>query len=85
MLLESVISVLRNENRSAVILANVNLKGRQIDFLIGLSQTTLLIDAKRSSTALQGQIDGRWQRKTAGGWARQTGQAPRRQQRADAS
>lgn len=67
--LSRVVQVLRCQNRSAVILANINLGGRQIDLLVALERLTLVIEAKGNSGPVRGGENGTWQyRAASGGW-----------------
>jgi len=67
--LESVVQSLSSNNRSAVILANINLDGRQLDLVIGLDRLTLVIEAKGFSVPVRGEENGPWQYRVAsGGW-----------------
>lgn len=53
----------------AVVLANVNLGGRQIDLVIGLDQGCLVVESKGLSSAVRGTENGDWQvRLTSGRW-----------------
>ncbi|AWJ93693.1 hypothetical protein Sp245p_28005 (plasmid) [Azospirillum baldaniorum] len=53
----------------AVVLANVNLGGRQIDLVIGLNQGVLVVESKALSSAVRGSENGDWQvRLTSGRW-----------------
>ena len=53
----------------AVILANVILGGRQIDLVIGLHQSTLVLESKALSSPVRGGVNGDWQvRLPSGRW-----------------
>src|SRR5208282_3225067 len=63
------IDLLSRRNLPAVILANVNVGGRQIDLIVALDQLTYVIEAKSSSNPVRGGIDGIWEvRVASGGW-----------------
>lgn len=52
---------------SAVIIANVNLKTRQIDLIIALDQGVLVVEAKAFSSMVRGGANGFWERQLASG------------------
>src|SRR5258708_1175434 len=67
--LEYLFSHFTNSGRNATILANYNLLGRQIDFVVGSSGLTLVIEVKSYSRAVRGGLNGNWETKSAsGGW-----------------
>jgi hypothetical protein len=51
----------------AVVLANVNFGGRQIDLIIGLDQRALVIESKGCSSAVRGAENGAWHVQLASG------------------
>jgi len=54
---------------SAVILANFNVRSRQVDFFVAAPQVTLVVEAKGYSRPVRGNANGLWETKTAaGGW-----------------
>jgi Nuclease-related domain len=56
---------------SAVIIANVNLKTRQIDLLIALDQGVLVVEAKAFASMMRGGENGLWELRLASGrWKR---------------
>jgi len=67
--LEKIARILALGNRSAVILVNINLGGRQIDIILALDDLTLVIEAKGYSRPVRGGENGQWQVYLAsGGW-----------------
>jgi DNA replication protein DnaC len=67
--LESLNDYFIRSQRSATIFANINVLGRQIDFVVATSQLTLLIEAKGYSRPVRGSENGDWEIKAAaGGW-----------------
>ena len=65
--LERVLSLLGRDKRDAVVLANVNLGGRQIDLIVGLEEMALVIEAKGHSRPIRGGRNGLWQYQAASG------------------
>ena len=65
--LEQVIHRLACDERSAVILSNVNLGARQIDFIVGLDDLVLVIEAKGFTRPIRGGENGPWQVQLASG------------------
>lgn len=51
----------------AVILANVHIGGRQIDFVVATDSLTLVVEAKYFSGRVRGKVNGLWRMHTAGG------------------
>lgn len=67
--LEEIFRVLSHGKRPAIVLANVNLNGRQIDTILVLDDLTLVIEAKGYSRPIRGGENGAWQVHLAsGGW-----------------
>ena len=67
--LERILDLLERDGRSAVILANVVLKRRQVDFIVGLNDLALVIEAKGFTRPVRGGENGPWQvRVSSGGW-----------------
>jgi hypothetical protein len=63
------VSFLSAQRIPAVVLANVNLGGRQIDLVIGLDQGALVVESKALSSAVRGSESGDWQvRLRSGRW-----------------
>jgi len=58
--LERAVDFLSAQGTSAVILANLNLGGRQVDLVIGLEQGALVVEAKGFSAAVRGNENGDW-------------------------
>lgn len=52
---------------SAVILANVNLGGRQIDLVVGLDQGALVVESKEFTSPVRGSENGLWEVRLASG------------------
>ena len=65
--LEQVLALLARDQRDAVVLANVNLGGRQIDLIVGLKEMVLVIEAKGLSRPFRGGTNGPWQYQAASG------------------
>ncbi len=59
--LKEVLSLLARNQRDAVVLANVNLGGRQIDLIVGLEEMALVVEAKGHSRPIRGGTNGHWQ------------------------
>ena len=55
------------ERRSAVILANISLGARQIDFVVGSNDLALVIEAKGATRPIRGGENGPWQVQVASG------------------
>lgn len=67
--LREVLSLLARDQRDAVVLANVNLGGRQIDLIVGLEEMALVIEAKGFHRPVRGGVNGAWQyQATSGDW-----------------
>ena len=67
--LERILDLLAHDGRPAVILANVTLKERQIDFIVGLNDLALVIEAKGFTRPVRGSENGPWQvQVSSGGW-----------------
>lgn len=65
--LERLLCILAREKRPAIIMANINLNGRQIDLALATDDLTLVIEAKGYSRPIQGSENGAWQVKLASG------------------
>lgn len=65
--LEAIIPLLPASRGNAIIFANLNLSGRQIDFILALSDLTLVIEAKGYTRPVRGNENGMWQVKLASG------------------
>lgn len=67
--LEQILDWLASYGRPAVVLANVVLGGRQIDFIVGSNELTLVIEAKGFTRPVRGGKNGSWQvQVTSGDW-----------------
>lgn len=66
-LLQEVFRYLAAQGKKAVVLANFNLHGRQIDLVVALEDGLVLFEAKGNHTALRGTDNGNWQMQVAGG------------------
>lgn len=54
---------------TATVLANINLKGRQLDLVLGTDRLTLVLEAKASTAPLRGSVNGSWATLTrSGSW-----------------
>ena len=65
--LKEVLSLLARDRRDAVVLANVNIGGRQIDLIVGLAEMALVIEAKGFHRPVRGGVNGAWQYQAASG------------------
>lgn len=65
--LERTVETLSAGGIPAVILANVNFGGRQIDLIVGLDQRALVIESKGFSSAVRGGENGAWHLQLASG------------------
>ena len=65
--LKEVLSLLVRDQRDAVVLANVNLGGRQVDLIVGLEEMALVIEAKGFHRPVRGDVNGAWQYQAASG------------------
>jgi len=67
--LNALVDYFASKRHGAVIFANINVRTRQIDFVVATSQTTLLIEAKGYARAIRGNANGEWETKAAtGSW-----------------
>lgn len=67
--LNALVDYFTRKRLSAVIFANINVRTRQIDFVLATSQTILLIEAKGYTRSVRGNANGEWETKAAtGGW-----------------
>lgn len=67
--LRRVVEVLSAQDIPAVILANLNLSGRQIDLAIGLDHRALVVESKGLNSAVRGSENGDWYvRLSTGKW-----------------
>ncbi|MFZ1429691.1 MAG: NERD domain-containing protein [Geminicoccaceae bacterium] len=66
--LEHVVEYLMTNKLDGIILANVEIKGRQIDLILALAELTLVIEAKASVNPLRGSPNGQWEVKVPSGW-----------------
>ncbi|TGT44429.1 nuclease-related domain-containing protein [Mesorhizobium sp. M8A.F.Ca.ET.165.01.1.1] len=65
--LERTVETLSAGGIPAVIMANVNFGGRQIDLIVGLNQRALVIESKGFSSAVRGGENGAWHVQLASG------------------
>lgn len=65
--LRRALSVLERDQRAGVILANLHLGGRQIDLIVALEESVLVIEAKGASRPIRGGENGPWQYRTVPG------------------
>lgn len=61
------VEFLSTQGIPAVILANLNLGGRQVDLVIGFDQGVLVVESKGLSAAVRGNENGAWQVRLASG------------------
>lgn len=73
--LAHVIRLLRAGKLPAVVLANINIRGRQIDLIVALETVTLLIEAKGYTRPVNGGANGPWQLMLASGRSSDVGNA----------
>lgn len=67
--LEDISAVIERGGGNAVVLANFQCAGRQIDFVIATESGAALFEVKSSNTPLRGQINGDWEKeKQDGNW-----------------
>lgn len=59
--LERLLCILTKKNQSAIVIANINLNGRQIDAILALDNLTLVIEAKGCNRPIRGGENGDWQ------------------------
>lgn len=57
---------------TATVLANINLKGRQLDLVLGIDKLTLVLEAKANAAPLRGSVNGSWSTLTRSGLWRAT-------------
>ncbi len=67
--------LLEISGETATVIVNINLKGRQLDFVVGTDRLTLVLEAKASSVPLTGSTNGPWIAHDRSGRARSTGNA----------
>ena len=61
--------LLEKSQSDAVIFANLECRGRQIDLVVALDELTLVIEVKHSSNPMRGGANGPWEvRVASGGW-----------------
>lgn len=58
--LRTILAILEERAVPATVFANLQIGGRQLDFLIGTDQLTLVIEAKGASYPLRGNYNGEW-------------------------
>ena len=58
--LSALLTTLAERAIPAVVFANLHVGGRQLDFVVGTSQLTLVVEAKTSTYPLRGQYNGDW-------------------------
>ena len=66
-LLDRLVQLLCRGSRPAMILANISLQGRQIDFVVAFDHLTLVIEAKGYTRPVRGGENGPWQVQVASG------------------
>lgn len=58
--LRTLLAILEERAVPAVVFANLHIGGRQLDFVVGTDQLTLVIEAKGASHPLRGRYNGDW-------------------------
>ncbi|EOG4608988.1 hypothetical protein ACRRQE_005369 [Pseudomonas aeruginosa] len=67
--------MLEESGETATVMVNLNLKGRQLDLVVGTDRLTLVLEAKASTVPLSGTTNGPWIAHTRSGRSRTTGNA----------
>ncbi|WP_191833895.1 ATP-binding protein [Pseudomonas fluorescens] len=67
--------MLEMSGETATVMININLKGRQLDLVVGTDHLTLVLEAKASTVPLRGTTNGPWTAHTRSGRSRTTGNA----------
>ncbi|WP_338012254.1 hypothetical protein [Pseudomonas mandelii] len=67
--------MLEMSGETATVMVNINLKGRQLDIVVGTDRLTLVLEAKASTMPLSGTTNGPWTVYTRSGRSRTTGNA----------
>src|SRR5690606_8358986 len=67
--------LLEMSGETATVLVNINLKGRQLDLVVGTDRLTLVLEAKASTVPLSGTTNGPWAAHPRSGRSRATGNA----------
>ncbi len=67
--------LLEMSGETATVMININLKGRQLDLVVGTDHLTLVLEAKASTVPLRGTTNGPWTAHTRSGRSRTTGNA----------
>ncbi len=52
--------LLEESGETATVMVNLNLKGRQLDLVVGTDRLTLVLEAKASTVPLSGTTNGPW-------------------------
>lgn len=66
--IQAVVDILSDGNHPAIILANVNISGCQVDFVVAFDSLTLVIEAKSLFVPFHGGENGEWEVWTNSGW-----------------
>lgn len=66
-ILDRLVHLLSAARRPAIVLANISIKGRQIDTIAATDSLVLVVEAKGSSRAVRGGENGPWQVRVASG------------------
>jgi hypothetical protein len=61
------VRLLTASGETATVLANINVKGRQLDLVVGTDRLTLLLEAKAGTAPLRGSTNGPWAALTRSG------------------
>lgn len=67
--------LLEMSGETATVLVNINLKGRQLDLVLGTDRLTLVLEAKACTVPLSGTTNGPWTAHPRSGRSRATGNA----------
>ena len=67
--------LLELSGETATVMVNINLKGRQLDIVVGTDRLTLVLEAKASTVPLNGTTNGPWTLNTRSGRSRTTSNA----------
>lgn len=65
--LVELLRLLEMSDEAATVLANINLKGRQLDLVLGMDRLTLVLEVKASTAPLRGSVNGSWAALTRSG------------------
>ena len=66
--LEQIVRVLSPALRTAVVLANLHLRSRQVDLVVGRDDLLVVLEVKGFTRAVRGGVNGDWEIQLATGW-----------------